>query len=99
MGGFGASWLAIGMTGVGVPLPGGVALVLPVFVVIAFFGAAVRVREWHKEQAIATYSRSDAGAQATRMAKDDRWTPAAIGALGYMISSGFRALRGRRHAV
>lgn len=44
MGGFGAAWLAIGMTGVGVPLGEGVALVLPVVVLIAFLGAALRRR-------------------------------------------------------
>lgn len=44
VGGFGAAWLAIGMTRLGVPLGAGVALVLPVFVLIAFLGAAVRRR-------------------------------------------------------
>jgi hypothetical protein len=44
VGGFGAAWLAFGMTEVGVPLKVGFALVLPVFVLIAFLGAAVRRR-------------------------------------------------------
>ena len=44
MGGFGAAWLAIGMTGAGVPLRAGVALVVPVFALIAYLGAAARRR-------------------------------------------------------
>src|ERR1700744_3978682 len=44
VGGFGAVWLALGMTGVGVPLPAGIAMVLPVFVLIAFLGSVTRRR-------------------------------------------------------
>ncbi len=44
VGGFGAVWLAMGMTSAGVPVRVGLAVVLPVFVLIAFLGSAVRRR-------------------------------------------------------
>ena len=44
VGGFGAAWLAMGMASAGVPAMVGVALVAPVFVLIAFLGSAARRR-------------------------------------------------------
>ena len=44
VGGFGAAWLALGMTGVGIPLFAGASIVFPVFALIAFLGAVVRRR-------------------------------------------------------
>ena len=44
VGGFGAVWLAMGMASAGVPWRVGAAVVLPIFVLIAFLGAAVRRR-------------------------------------------------------
>ena len=44
VGGFGAAWLALGMNSAGVPGRISVAVVLPVFVLIAFLGFAVRRR-------------------------------------------------------
>ena len=43
-GGFGAAWVALGMTSADVPMRVSLALVLPVFVLIAFLGSAVRRR-------------------------------------------------------
>lgn len=43
-GGFGAAWVAMGMASAGVPMRVGLALVLPVFALIAFLGSAVRRR-------------------------------------------------------
>jgi hypothetical protein len=42
--GFGAAWLALGMISAGVPLRVALAMVVPVFVLIAFLGSAVRRR-------------------------------------------------------
>lgn len=44
VGGFGAVWLAMGMASAGVPVRVGLAVVLPVFVLIAFLGSAARRR-------------------------------------------------------
>lgn len=44
VGGFGAAWLALGMISAGVPLRVALAVVLPVFVLIAFLGSAARRR-------------------------------------------------------
>jgi hypothetical protein len=44
VGGFGAAWLAMGMTSAGVPLRVSLAVVVPVFVLIAFLGSAARRR-------------------------------------------------------
>jgi hypothetical protein len=44
VGGFGAVWLAMGMASAGVPVRVGIAVVLPVFVLIAFLGSAARRR-------------------------------------------------------
>lgn len=43
-GGFGAAWVAMGMASAGVPVRVGLAVVLPVFVLIAFLGSTVRRR-------------------------------------------------------
>ena len=43
-GGFGAAWVAMGMASAGVPMQVGLALVLPVFMLITFLGSAVRRR-------------------------------------------------------
>lgn len=43
-GGFGAAWLTLGMSSAGVPLGVGLAVVLPVFVLIAFLGSVARRR-------------------------------------------------------
>lgn len=42
VGGFGAAWLTLGMMSAGVPLRVALAVVLPVFVLIAFLGSAAR---------------------------------------------------------
>ncbi len=44
VGGFGAAWLAMGMTGAGVPVQIALAVVVPVFVLMAGLGSAVRRR-------------------------------------------------------
>jgi hypothetical protein len=44
VGGFGAAWLAMGMTGAGVPLQIALAVVVPVFALIAGLGSVVRRR-------------------------------------------------------
>jgi hypothetical protein len=44
VGGFGAAWLTLGMTSAGVPLSVALAVVLPVFVLIAFLGSVARRR-------------------------------------------------------
>lgn len=44
MGGFGVAWLTLGMISAGVPLRVALALVVPVFVLIAFLGSAARRR-------------------------------------------------------
>jgi hypothetical protein len=44
VGGFGAAWLAMGMASAGVSWQAGVAAVLPVFLLIALLGVAVRRR-------------------------------------------------------
>ena len=44
VGGFGAAWLALGMTSAGMPVGISLAVVLPVFVLIAFLGSAARRR-------------------------------------------------------
>lgn len=43
-GGFGAAWLTLGMSSAGVPLGVALAVVLPVFVLIAFLGSVARRR-------------------------------------------------------
>jgi hypothetical protein len=43
-GGFGAAWVAMGMTSAGVPVRVSLAVVVPVFVLIAFLGSAARRR-------------------------------------------------------
>lgn len=43
-GGFGAAWLTLGMSSAGVPLSVALAVVLPVFALIAFLGAVARRR-------------------------------------------------------
>ncbi len=43
-GGFGAAWLTLGMSSAGVPLGVAIAVVLPVFVLIAFLGSVARRR-------------------------------------------------------
>jgi hypothetical protein len=44
VGGFGAAWLAMGMTGAGVSVPVALAVVMPVFALIAGLGVAARRR-------------------------------------------------------
>ena len=44
VGGFGAAWLTMGMTGAGVPLQIALAVVVPVFALIAGLGSVVRRR-------------------------------------------------------
>jgi hypothetical protein len=44
VGGFGAVWLTLGMSSAGVPLRIALAVVIPVFVLIAFFGSVARRR-------------------------------------------------------
>jgi hypothetical protein len=44
VGGFGAAWLAMGMAGAGVPVPVALAVVMPVFALIAGLGVAARRR-------------------------------------------------------
>jgi hypothetical protein len=51
VGGFGAVWLAFGMTSAGMPVKAGVALVAPVFAVIAILAVAARRRVPKMEQA------------------------------------------------
>jgi hypothetical protein len=43
-GGFGAVWMAMGMAAAGVPVGGAIAIVVPVFVLIACLGATLRRR-------------------------------------------------------
>jgi hypothetical protein len=44
VGGFGAAWLTLGMSSAGIPLSVALAVVLPVFVLIAFLGSVARRR-------------------------------------------------------